>query len=70
LRRSTTLSGTGEIEIGELVSIDKIEQIERAAARYGSSALTPLKNALGESVSYGEIRAVVSYLKKLESKTF
>ena len=61
---------TGEIEIGELVSIDKIEQIERAAARYGNSALTPLKNALGESVSYGEIRAVVSYLKKMESKTF
>lgn len=54
---------TGEIEIKELVKPEKIEQIEKAIQLHGDLLLGVLKNELGENVSYGEIRAVISYLK-------
>ncbi|MDP3684412.1 MAG: helix-turn-helix domain-containing protein, partial [Ignavibacteria bacterium] len=54
---------TGEIEINELVKPEKIEQIEKAIQLHGELLLGVLKNELGENVSYGEIRAVISYLK-------
>ncbi len=56
---------TGEIEIAEIVSTNKMAAIERAIGQYGDAALTPLKAALGEEISYGEIRAVVNYLRRV-----
>jgi ATP-dependent DNA helicase RecQ len=33
---------------------------------YGAEKLSPLKEVLGEGYSYGEIRAVVAWMKKEE----
>lgn len=54
---------TGEIGINELVSPEKTQQIEKAIQLHGDLSLGVLKNALGEGITYGEIRAVISYLK-------
>ncbi|MFA6980711.1 MAG: DNA helicase RecQ [Ignavibacteriaceae bacterium] len=54
---------SGEIEINELVKPEKIEQIEQAIQLHGDLLLGVLKTELGENVSYGEIRAVINYLK-------
>ena len=53
----------GQIKVTELVSEQKISRIEEAIKKYGDIALLPLKQFLGEDVSYGEIRAVVNYLR-------
>ena len=54
---------TGEIGINELVTKEKIELIEKAIQLHGHLLLSNLKNALGETISYGEIRAVINHLK-------
>ncbi|MDP3149077.1 MAG: DNA helicase RecQ [Ignavibacteria bacterium] len=59
---------SGEIEIDELVTPEKIEQIEKAIQLHGDLSLGVLKNELGEDVSYGEIRAVISFIKLNGSK--
>ena len=54
---------TGEIGINELVTPEKIGQIEKAIQLHGDLLPGLLKNELGENISYGEIRAVINYLK-------
>ncbi len=54
---------SGKLKVTELVSEDKIPQIVSAIKKYGHYLLTPLKEVLGEEVSYGEIRAVINHLK-------
>jgi ATP-dependent DNA helicase RecQ len=54
----------GQIKVTELVSEQKISRIEEAIKKYGDMALLPLKQFLGEDASYGEIRAVVNYLRR------
>ncbi len=51
---------SGDIEIATLISPGKMEMIEAALAKTEGYALTPIKQALGESVSFGEIRWVLA----------
>ena len=55
---------TGEIDIKELVPEHKIDRIAAAITAVGGSALGPIKSKLGEDVSFGEIRAVMSHLRR------
>ncbi len=57
---------TGEIDIHEYIEKSKIENIAAAIRDTQADAVSPVKSALGPDVSYGEIRAVMSYLRSLE----
>ena len=52
----------GEIEVTQFVAAEKIRIIEEAIRQRGNEKLTPLKEALGEGYSFGEIRAVIAHM--------
>jgi len=54
---------SGEIDVTAFVNPEKIPTIQDAIEKYGDDKLSPLKEVLGEPFSYGEIRAVVSWIK-------
>ncbi len=57
----------GELNINELVSTEKIKMITAAIeANGGSLAISPIKQKLGEGYSYGEITAVMNYLRRMK----
>lgn len=58
---------SGEIQIEELLSNEKIEAIRKALETTTENA-TPVKQRLGEAYSYGEIRMVVNHLAWLAKK--
>lgn len=51
--------GIGEIQVKDLVATEKIKRIRKVIRKHGTLSLGILKMALGEDISYGEIRAVV-----------
>jgi len=53
----------GELEVTTIVAAEKIPAIQDAIEKYGDERLAPLKEVLGEHYSYGEIKAVVSWIK-------
>jgi uncharacterized protein YpbB len=55
--------GKGELEIQKLVPTEKIVQITDYYINNPESGLTPAKIALGENISYGELRLVLQYLE-------
>jgi len=55
---------TGEMEVTEMVTTDKMPFIQDAIANYGLDRLAPLKEILGDAYSYAEIKAVVSWIKR------
>ena len=55
---------SGEIDISELVEPTKQSKIRKAIAQHGLYALNPIKAALDESFTYGEIRLVVADVRK------
>jgi ATP-dependent DNA helicase RecQ len=57
---------SGEIDILEIVSQEKIPVIKDAVESYGREMLSPLKQILGDDYSYGEIKAVISWMNKNE----
>lgn len=54
----------GQIDIKEIVSIKKIPRISKAINKFGDNLLLPIKKDLGNYVSYGEIKAVINYLRR------
>ena len=54
----------GTIAIAELVTEEKQARIKDAIESYGAEKLSPLKEILGEAYSYGEIRAVIAWMRK------
>jgi ATP-dependent DNA helicase RecQ len=54
----------GSMQVTEIVPERKIPAITVAIQTHGDAILGPIKQALGEEVSYGEIKAVINYLKK------
>ena len=54
---------TGEVDIRELVAEEKIAPITAAIKELGGSALGPVRGRLGEGYTFGEIKAVLNYLK-------
>jgi hypothetical protein len=54
---------SGELDILNLIPTEKLEMIKAYFAETESTSLSEAKEALGESVSYGELRMVLHYLK-------
>jgi len=54
--------GAGELDVSELVASEKIELIKQTAKEKGRESLSLIKEHLGESFSYGEIRLVLESL--------
>jgi ATP-dependent DNA helicase RecQ len=52
----------GEIDIGELVSREKIILIEPELKKFSGGSITPIKDKLGRDVSFGEIKLVMAWL--------
>jgi ATP-dependent DNA helicase RecQ len=46
------------------VPAQKIPAIKDAVESYGSEMLSPLKQILGDNYSYGEIKAVISWMNR------
>jgi len=55
---------SGEIDVLELVSAEKIDPIKNAVESYGADRLSPLKEILGDNYSYGEIKAVIALMQR------
>ncbi|MDB4901199.1 MAG: ATP-dependent helicase RecQ [Mucilaginibacter sp.] len=56
---------TGAIDVLEMVNEEKKLLIKDAIESYGAEKLAPLKEILGEGYSYGEIRAVIAWMRKM-----
>jgi len=54
----------GAIDVTEIVNEKKIPLIKDAIESYGTEKLSPLKEVLGEETSYGEIKAVMAWMRK------
>jgi ATP-dependent DNA helicase RecQ len=54
----------GEIPIEKVLEASRISRIQRAIEKTDGSALAPIKNLLGDSYSYGEIRMVMAHLQQ------
>jgi PIF1-like helicase/Helix-turn-helix domain/HRDC domain/Helicase len=52
---------TGDININELVSREKLILIEPAIKEFNGGSITPIKEKLGSTVSFGEIRLVLAW---------
>ena len=60
---------SGEIALSELLTAEKAHTIHEALARIEyTSALTPIKEKLGDGFTYGEIRAVLAEMGKVKIK--
>ena len=55
---------TGEVDIKDLVSENKLGPILAALKEIGGTALGPIKARLGDRASFGEIRAVMNYVRR------
>ena len=62
-----TFITSGEIEVTAFVKEQKIPAIQEAVNNYGSDKLAPLKEILGDNFTYTEIKAVVSWLKRVNN---
>ncbi len=56
-------AGTGEIAIEKLVSAEKVKRISEFFIREKTQLLNEAKTALGEDISYSELRFVLNYLR-------
>jgi ATP-dependent DNA helicase RecQ len=57
--------GQGSIPIERIMDVSKVPAIQQAIQQVGGQALTPIKQLLGETYSFGEIRLVMSHLSFL-----
>ena len=69
---ATTIEGhlsfyiyNGAIDVSEMVSEEKKLKIQDVVESYGSEKLSPLKEVLGEDYTYGEIKAVIAWMRKI-----
>ena len=58
---------TGQVDVIEIVPKQKIQPIINAVEKNGNLIETgPVKQLLGETYSYGEIKAVISYMRRMK----
>ncbi|MBC8035060.1 MAG: DNA helicase RecQ [Chitinophagaceae bacterium] len=57
---------TGELDIFNLINQEKYDQIAAAILKTGGTAVSAVKELLGEQFSYGEIRAAMNHLQRLK----
>ena len=53
----------GEIHINELINESKVLLIEPAVLSHNETSITPIKEKLGQQISFGEIRLVMAWVK-------
>ena len=53
----------GKLTIDQLMDASKIPAIKEAIEKTGGGALTPIKESLGDSYSFGEIKLVMAHLE-------
>lgn len=58
----------GKISIDQLMDVSKIQAIQQAIDKVGGSALTPVKELLGDTYSFGEIRLAKAHFENQNSK--
>ena len=56
------------LTVEDVMSPSKVPAIQQAIQQVGGTALTPIKELLGDDYSYGEIRMVVAHLASLKSE--
>jgi ATP-dependent DNA helicase RecQ len=54
----------GEMDVQEMVGEEKKLFIKDTVESYGAEKLAPLKEVLGDDYSYGEIRAVIAWMRR------
>lgn len=54
----------GDLDVAEIVKAEKMPTIKDSILSYGAERLAPIKEILGEDYSYGEIKAVVAWMRK------
>ncbi len=59
--------GVGVLEITKFSTEDRIKQVFEAIDKLETTQLSPLKEALGESFTYSELKFIVNHKKYLES---
>jgi ATP-dependent DNA helicase RecQ len=59
---------TGLLDVNHIVAPEKITAIQKALENSDGLLLSPVKNVLGDSISYGEIRMVMASLKFLKAR--
>lgn len=59
----STFVASGELDISELIDQSKIDLIVAAFKKHGTALLQPVKDELGDDVTYGELKLVKAYLK-------
>jgi len=59
----------GDIKIDELVSREKFVLIESALENFSGSSIVPVKQKLGEGISFGEIRLVMAGLGIVQERS-
>ena len=59
----TNFVQTGELDVSQFVTREKLAVIQDAVEKYGDERLAPLKEILGDEYSYVEIKAVVAWMK-------
>jgi len=58
----------GRLDIDQLIDSSKIQTIQETIEKVGGSALTPIKELLGETYSFGEIKLVMAHLENQKGK--
>ena len=56
----------GQLPIDKLIEPGKLQTIQQAIERIGGMALSPIKEALGEEYTFGEIKLVLAYMNRIE----
>jgi hypothetical protein len=60
---------TGEMDIRDMMTEKKLAAILSAIEELGPASLNPIKARMGDSCSYGEIRAVLNHLARQDQTT-
>ncbi|SKC58927.1 RecQ family ATP-dependent DNA helicase [Ohtaekwangia koreensis] len=55
----------GQLPIDQLIDTNKLQVIQSTIDSIGGMALSPIKEALGEEYSFGEIKMVLAYLNRM-----
>ena len=56
----------GQLPIDKVIDPEKLQTIQQTIERIGGMALSPIKEALGEDYTYGEIKLVLASINRME----
>ncbi|HEY0679324.1 MAG TPA: helix-turn-helix domain-containing protein, partial [Chitinophagaceae bacterium] len=60
---------TGEIDVLELINREKLDRVISYLENQPASGITSVKQSMGESVTYAEIKAAMKYFEKISVET-